>query len=40
MRRIKYVKILIKDIVGDREICRDIEQLTSSQDKIMKTWGL
>ena len=32
MRRIKYVKILIKEVEGEREIRRGVEQLSSSQD--------
>ena len=32
MRRIKYVEILIREIEGEREIRKGVEQLSSSQD--------
>ena len=32
MRRIKYVEILIREVEGEREIRRDVEQLSNSQD--------
>ena len=32
MRCIKYVEILIREVEGERDICRDVEQLNSSQD--------
>ncbi len=32
MRRIKYVEILIREVEGERKICRGVEQLSSSQD--------
>jgi hypothetical protein len=32
VRRIKYVEILIKEVKGEREIRRGVEQLNSSQD--------
>jgi hypothetical protein len=32
VRRIKYVEILIREVKGEREIRRGVEQLSSSQD--------
>jgi hypothetical protein len=32
VRRIKYVEILIREVEGEREIRRGVEQLSSSQD--------
>jgi hypothetical protein len=32
VRCIKYVEILIREVEGERDICRGVEQLNSSQD--------